>query len=93
MFNGKTTLAAAAVTSLAALSVTGVASAAMVRGSVATTSPVVSGTTSTALRTTPSIPIPPPVTTGTTSVALSAFPAGGKGSGTEATCQLWSGQL
>jgi hypothetical protein len=28
-----------------------------------------------------------------TSVALSAFPTGGKGSGTEATCDLWGGQL
>jgi hypothetical protein len=28
-----------------------------------------------------------------TSVAISAFPTGGKGSGTEATCDLWGGQL
>jgi hypothetical protein len=26
-------------------------------------------------------------------MAISAFPAGGKGGGTEATCALWSGQL
>lgn len=29
----------------------------------------------------------------TTVVAISAFPTGGKGSGTEATCELWSDQL
>ena len=35
-----------------------------------------------------------PVKKATTQVArISAFPAGGKGSGTEATCNLWSKQL
>ena len=38
-------------------------------------------------------PVVKPVTGGTTVVAISAFPTGGKGSGTEATCALWSGQL
>jgi len=34
-----------------------------------------------------------PVTTGTSVVFISAFPTGGKGSGTEATCALWSDRL
>jgi len=34
-----------------------------------------------------------PVSTGPAVVMISAFPTGGKGSGTEATCALWSGQL
>lgn len=34
-----------------------------------------------------------PIGTGTTVVAITAFPTGGKGSGTEATCDLWSDQL
>ena len=34
-----------------------------------------------------------PVVSGTTVAEISAFPTGGKGSGTEATCDLWSGQL
>jgi len=34
-----------------------------------------------------------PVSTGPVVAAISAFPAGGKGSGTEATCALWSDQL
>jgi hypothetical protein len=34
-----------------------------------------------------------PVVSTTTVVAISAFPTGGKGSGTEATCELWSDQL
>jgi hypothetical protein len=35
----------------------------------------------------------PPLPSATTVVAISAFPTGGKGSGTEATCELWSNQL
>jgi hypothetical protein len=35
----------------------------------------------------------PVVGAGSTNVAISAFPAGGKGSGTEATCALWSSEL
>ena len=35
----------------------------------------------------------PLVITGSTVAEISAFPTGGKGSGTEATCELWSGQL
>jgi hypothetical protein len=38
-------------------------------------------------------PIVKPVVTGNTVAAIKAFPAGGKGSGTEATCELWSGKL
>ena len=34
-----------------------------------------------------------PVVAGSTVAEISAFPTGGKGSGTEATCALWSGQL
>jgi hypothetical protein len=34
-----------------------------------------------------------PVVSGNTVAEISAFPTGGKGSGTEATCALWSGQL
>ncbi len=34
-----------------------------------------------------------PVGTGTTVVLISAFPTGGKGSGTEATCALWTERL
>jgi len=37
-------------------------------------------------------PVVKPVS-GVTYAAISAFPAGGKGSGTEATCALWSGRL
>ena len=38
-------------------------------------------------------PFRPVQTGGTTIVAISAFPTGGKGSGTEATCGLWSDRL
>jgi hypothetical protein len=34
-----------------------------------------------------------PIKTGTSVVFISAFPTGGKGSGTEATCALWSDRL
>jgi cytochrome c556 len=34
-----------------------------------------------------------PIHTGTSVVFISAFPTGGKGSGTEATCALWSDRL
>ena len=34
-----------------------------------------------------------PINTGTSVVYISAFPTGGKGSGTEATCALWSDRL
>ena len=34
-----------------------------------------------------------PISTGPAVAMISAFPTGGKGSGTEATCALWSGQL
>jgi hypothetical protein len=34
-----------------------------------------------------------PINTGTSVVFISAFPTGGKGSGTEATCALWSDRL
>jgi hypothetical protein len=37
--------------------------------------------------------IKPIKTTGTAVAMISAFPAGGKGSGTEATCGLWSDRL
>ncbi len=32
----------------------------------------------------------PPIVSGTTAVALEAFPAGGKGSGTEEVCHQWT---
>jgi hypothetical protein len=35
----------------------------------------------------------PVMSSGTYVAAVSAFPAGGKGSGSEATCNLWSGRL
>src|SRR4029077_17667365 len=38
-------------------------------------------------------PIVKPVVSGSTFAAITAFPTGGKGSGTEATCALWSGRL
>jgi hypothetical protein len=38
-------------------------------------------------------PIAKPVVAGSIAVPEFAFPTGGKGSGTEATCELWSGQL
>lgn len=38
-------------------------------------------------------PIVKPVFTGNTVAAISAFPTGGKGSGSEATCSLWSQRL
>ncbi len=38
-------------------------------------------------------PIVKPVVGGNTVAAITAFPTGGKGSGTEATCALWSGRL
>jgi hypothetical protein len=34
-----------------------------------------------------------PINTGTSVVYISAFPTGGKGSGTEATCALWTDRL
>jgi hypothetical protein len=34
-----------------------------------------------------------PIRAGTTVVAITAFPAGGKSSGTEATCELWADRL
>ena len=34
-----------------------------------------------------------PVSTGTATAAISAYPTGGKGSGTEATCALWTKRL
>jgi hypothetical protein len=34
-----------------------------------------------------------PVVSGNTGAEISAFPTGGKGSGTEATCALWSKEL
>jgi hypothetical protein len=34
-----------------------------------------------------------PVVSGTTVAEISAFPTGGKGSGTEATCALWTKEL
>jgi hypothetical protein len=38
-------------------------------------------------------PITKPVVVGSTIAAITAFPTGGKGTGTEATCKLWSMQL
>jgi hypothetical protein len=38
-------------------------------------------------------PVKPVLTGGTTVVAITAFPTGGKGSGTEATCGLWADRL
>jgi hypothetical protein len=38
-------------------------------------------------------PVKPLPTGGTTVVAITAFPTGGKGSGTEATCGLWADRL
>lgn len=38
-------------------------------------------------------PVKPVQTGGTTVVAITAFPTGGKGSGTEATCGLWADRL
>lgn len=38
-------------------------------------------------------PVRPIATATTTVVAITAFPTGGKGSGTEATCGLWADQL
>jgi hypothetical protein len=34
-----------------------------------------------------------PVSTGTATAAIGAYPTGGKGSGTEATCALWTKRL
>jgi hypothetical protein len=39
------------------------------------------------------MPDHPVVTAGSTVMAISAHPTGGKGSGTEATCELWGNQL
>jgi hypothetical protein len=38
-------------------------------------------------------PVKPVLTGGTTVVAITAFPTGGKGTGTEATCGLWADRL
>jgi len=51
------------------------------------------GATATTLQRSGGLISNPVVGAESTSVAISAFPTGGKGSGTEATCELWSGQL
>lgn len=51
------------------------------------------GATATTLQRSGGLISNPVVGAESTSVALSAFPTGGKGSGTEATCDLWGGQL
>lgn len=53
---------------------------------------VKSAKTLTVARTKGSEPVRPPAA-GTIVMAISAFPAGGRGSGTEATCELWSDRL
>jgi hypothetical protein len=50
-------------------------------------------TSTAAARRTGSTTVIHPVSTGPAVAMISAFPTGGKGSGTEATCALWSDQL
>lgn len=57
-----------------------------------TASPAPAAKTMSVARTKPGM-TRPTLPAATTVVAISAFPTGGKGSGTEATCELWSDQL
>jgi hypothetical protein len=77
----------AVLAAVAALISAGVASAAPIGGLTA------GGATATSLQR-PGGPITNPVVgTGSAGVPLEVFPAGGKGSGTKATCDYWNGEL
>jgi len=76
----------AALAAVAAITPTGAATAASMSG-------LTGGRTATSVLRPPSPTTNPIGGGGSTSVPLTAFPTGGKGSGTEATCDLWGGQL
>jgi hypothetical protein len=79
--------AMAVLAAVAALISAGVASAAPIGGLTA------GSATATSLQR-PGGPITNPVVgTGSASTPLEVFPAGGKGSGTKATCDYWNGEL
>lgn len=89
-----TTIAAlVAVLALVALTTTGAASAANRQAQRDHHQPNHRLSVSRAVQRTGKAPIVKPVVAGGTFAAISAFPTGGKGSGTEATCALWSGRL
>jgi hypothetical protein len=77
----------AVLAAVAALIPAGVASAASIGGLTA------GGATATSLQRSGGPITNPVVGTGSTGVPLQAFPAGGKGSGTEAVCESWTSWL
>jgi hypothetical protein len=77
----------AVLAAVAALIPAGVASAASIGGLTA------AGATATSLQRSGGPITNPVVGTASTGVPLVAFPAGGKGSGTEATCESWTSWL
>jgi hypothetical protein len=79
--------AMAVLAAVATLIPAGVASAASIGGLTA------GGATATSLQRSGGPIINPVVGTASTGVPLDVFPAGGKGSGTEATCNYWGGEL
>jgi hypothetical protein len=83
----KICVAMAVLAAVAALIPAGVASAASIDGLTA------GGATPTSLQRSGGPITNPVVATGSTGVPLEVFPAGGKGSGTEATCNFWNGEL
>ena len=81
-----------ALVAVAALTSTGVASAAVGPAHTNHHKPAHARRLSRVVQRT-GVPIAKPVVVGSTIAAITAFPTGGKGSGTEATCRLWSMQL
>jgi hypothetical protein len=90
----RSTLAAVLATVFALSGVAGASAATKIHKPVTKTKVTVRKTTSTAAARKPGgTTVIHPVSTGPAVAMISAFPAGGKGSGTEATCALWSEQL
>jgi hypothetical protein len=87
-------LTTAVLTAVVALSGVAGASAKAPKHTAGTSHAKVAIKTTAAAKTKAGTGVVKPVKATTTSVAMiSAFPAGGKGSGTEATCALWSNRL
>jgi hypothetical protein len=87
-----TAIAVAAIAALATSAGSGIASAKPI-SSHGTGGGKMSAKTQTAAKRTGGLATAPVVSVGATVVYVTAFPTGGKGSGSEATCNLWTEHL
>ncbi|UGS35713.1 hypothetical protein [Capillimicrobium parvum] len=83
---------AATVTAIAAVALSATTGIASARGTSSAKAPGAAGVKGAKLHRgmVGGTTLPPHISVGTTSVALEAFPAGGKGSGTEEECEKWT---